>query len=363
MYETIAYYILVITKMQYCFKLCWSFLFLLFFEMTRPVQSGDVTLLDGNNDDLDCTNGTKLTGYVCLPNDYHKEISPKVENEHIVRINSSMYLRNIREINSIDKSMTVDITLSLYWVDTRIRKKFTKYNMNVLAGGKAGTMVLPIKKIDYIWIPDLYIFDMAYFESYKVNSPTDSISILYNYYWSVSNYNQEYTMNNTVLQYVLDARIKIYCFKFSFERFPLEENTCTFVLGTAITKANFAWTVDNDDWRYDSVDRNEVVNGYKINSIHWINKLPKHVNQYYAGTGRAIGFEVSMTRQFMPYLIQYYIPCIAIVFLTQISFIIPLTAIPGRIALLVTEFLTLTNIFIHQQVLPKIKYNFNINTI
>ena len=239
--------------------------------MTRPVQSGDVTLLDGNNDDLDCTNGTKLTGYVCLPNDYHKEISPNVENEHIVRINSSMYLRNIREINAIDKSMTVDITLSLYWVDNRIQKKFTNYNMNILACGRAGTMVLPIKKLDYIWIPDLYIFDMAYFESYKVNSPTDIISILYNYYWSVSNYNKEYTKNNTVLQYVLDARIKIYGFKFSFEKFPLEENTCTFVLGTAISKSNFAWTADDDDWRYDSVDRNEIVNGYKINNIHWIN--------------------------------------------------------------------------------------------
>ena len=179
----------------------------------KPVESGDGNALLTDNIGIDCINGTKLTGYICLPDDYHKEISPKVENEHIVRINSSMYLRNIREINSIDKSMTVDITLSLYWVDNRIRKKFTNHNMNVFAGGKAGAMVLPIKKLDYIWIPDLYIFDMAYFESYRVNSPTDSISILYNYYWSVSSYNKEYTINNTVLQYVLDARIKIYCFK------------------------------------------------------------------------------------------------------------------------------------------------------
>ena len=33
-----------------------------------------------------------------------------------------------------------------------------------------------------------------------------------------------------------------------------------------------------------------------------------------------------------------------------ISFIIPLSSIPGRVALVVTQFLTLTNIFIHSTV-------------
>ena len=43
-------------------------------------------------------------------------------------------------------------------------------------------------------------------------------------------------------------------------------------------------------------------------------------------------------------------PCIAIVIATSFSFIIPLSAIPGRVALIVTQFLTLTNIFINQMV-------------
>ena len=40
----------------------------------------------------------------------------------------------------------------------------------------------------------------------------------------------------------------------------------------------------------------------------------------------------------------------AIVVVSFISFLVPLTAIPGRIALVVTQFLTLTNMFIHQMV-------------
>ena len=53
---------------------------------------------------------------------------------------------------------------------------------------------------------------------------------------------------------------------------------------------------------------------------------------------------------FQPFLYMYYLPCMAIVLVSQISFIIPLSSIPGRVALVVTQFLTLTNIFIHQTV-------------
>ena len=339
--------------MQIYKKSSGSFLFLFIWWM-KFAAAIDKNILGNDKSELDCIDGTKITGFVCLPKDYQREISPKAENQRIAYINSSIWLKNIREIDVVDKTMTLDISLSFYWIDNRIQKKFTKYNMEDI--GKSGLIALPYEKLDYIWKPDLYIFDMKYFESYKVNTPVDSISILYNYYWDVSDYHREYTINNTVIQYILDARAKVYCFKLSFKRFPMEENTCTFVLGTALTRADFSWTKDNDEWRYHSVDQDELVNGYKITNISWINKSPRHVNENYSGMGKAIGFKVFVTRQLMSFVVQYYIPCVAIVFLTQISFIIPLSAIPGRVALLVTEFLTLTNIFIHQQVIPNVVF-------
>ena len=69
----------------------------------------------------------------------------------------------------------------------------------------------------------------------------------------------------------------------------------------------------------------------------------------------SIGFETILERAVEPYFYQYYIPSMAIVFVSQISFIIPLNAIPGRVALIATQLLTLVNIFIHQIVS---KYNF-----
>ena len=65
---------------------------------------------------------------------------------------------------------------------------------------------------------------------------------------------------------------------------------------------------------------------------------------------KEVGFNITMKRVQQPYLLKYYLPCVAIVVVTQISFYIPPDAIPGRVALLVTQFLTLTTLFISEQV-------------
>ena len=62
------------------------------------------------------------------------------------------------------------------------------------------------------------------------------------------------------------------------------------------------------------------------------------------------GLHIRLQRLVRPYVYQYFLPCISIVLVSFISFVVPLTAIPGRVALVVTQCLTLTNIFIYQRV-------------
>ena len=69
------------------------------------------------------------------------------------------------------------------------------------------------------------------------------------------------------------------------------------------------------------------------------------------GSNNRVGMEITMQRLTTSFFLKYYIPCVAIVLVSEIGFIIPLTAIPGRVALLVTQFLTLTNIFINSMVM------------
>ena len=64
-----------------------------------------------------------------------------------------------------------------------------------------------------------------------------------------------------------------------------------------------------------------------------------------------IGIDFSLKSNINKYLFQYYLPSAIIVIVSQTSFFILLSAIPGRICLVVTQFLALTNIFINEQVI------------
>ena len=57
------------------------------------------------------------------------------------------------------------------------------------------------------------------------------------------------------------------------------------------------------------------------------------------------GFEMVLHRYVSTYIITYYLPSGLFVIVSWISFLIPMDVIPGRMALLVTLFLVLVNIF------------------
>lgn len=57
------------------------------------------------------------------------------------------------------------------------------------------------------------------------------------------------------------------------------------------------------------------------------------------------GFEMILQRHVSHYIINYYLPAGLFVVVSWISFLVPADIIPGRMALLVTLFLVLVNIF------------------
>ena len=268
---------------------------------------------DDRSTEINCENGTKITPFVCLLHFYEKGVSPKSVGQSLVQINSYLDIRNIREINVIERYMSFDIRLSFNWVDNRVVKKFANENVEMWEGTEsAGAIVLPTESLKEFWLPDLYIFNLKKIESSKIMPSTNSLSILYNYYWEPDDYYTEYTKNNTVMEYNLERSVTVYCLDFDFNRYPFEENICTFLLHSD-NPADFILLDDN------SISGNnlrKLVNGYSITDITWINKSPEKVNQDwdFLSLGNAVGFTVSMKRKITPFIIQYYIPSAFLIF-------------------------------------------------
>ena len=135
-----------------------------------------------------------------------------------------------------------------------------------------------------------------------------------------------------------EARATVFC-DFNYFRYPMDTQTCDFVMSSAypfpdivifkLESSEFGTTFNNsntDDFILD-ITFNDIVNGFS-----------------------GISFVLRLERCLLPYMMKYYLPCMAMVIVSFISFLLALNSIPARVALLVNVFLTLTNILIAQQV-------------
>ena len=302
---------------------CWTTVVVFAHLLTQIVSElakEDESLFIQKN--VKCPGGMLLSSTICLPNGYRKGELPTVP----VEINTAIEVNNIREID--DKKMTVSLEFhpQLVWADNRISTNFTE------AEKKSGK-VLNNVNLENIWKPDLLIENLCEF---KLHSVLEDLSGL-----AIGNGLALGLKNETVIWYEFSAKAVIYC-NFDFIRYPMDEQLCNFTIGTTYPASgtiifkfhtssvfNFGKDVQNTD-DFDLEIQN--VNGNMDNNTKF-------------------GFTIKMSRRLQPFIMECYLPCIAIVIVSQISFLIPLDAVPGRVALLVTQFLTLTNICIYQQVI------------
>lgn len=86
-----------------------------------------------------------------------------------------------------------------------------------------------------------------------------------------------------------------------------------------------------------------------LDYIAEIEELPDSEKIYeYAGSNQRFsitGFRIVLKRHYSKYLFIYYLPSTLFVITSWVSFLIPPEVVPGRMALLVTLFLVLINIF------------------
>ena len=217
------------------------------------------------------------------------------------------------------------------WQDERIISDFSSLS-------SSSTRLAP-SDVDKIWHPNLgtYTHDLQDWKS------------LYDPYWyeivglqdGPTLRNWEVMPNISSLFAIKGWRATLFC-QFDFSHFPLDTQSCVFRQTLPPEHMCFLWEPENTgQW-------NHVASGYKVNVIQ-TGSFIEYNNTVQNGSYEC-GFNLTLDRILQPYLLQYYFPSMAIVIVSQISLIIPLSAIPGRVALIATQFLTLTNIFIHQMV-------------
>ena len=192
---------------------------------------------------------------------------------------------------------------------------------------------ISLNMVDQLWTPDFYVYNLSDHKAFK-----DSILITRIRTWTENPFNE----NETMVEYKMEGKAMVYC-DFYLPRYPMDVQKCLFRFGSQANDVGFVLFDDENKFhhraRYEAVAFEVVITFVDDN-------IDNQTVEY-----EPIGFDIKMERVIGPFIFKYYLPCFAIVTASSISFIIPLTAIPGRVALMVTQFLTLTNLFIYQMVL------------
>ena len=244
----------------------------------------------------------------------------------------------IRDINEQSSYITLDIGFTMSWMDKHIFTHNPFHIYNLVVKGDDGFEIYP-GATSSIWIPNLPISNLSDYKAFHESIHMSSIHILRTNYLD-----GKFCIRGPMLSYKLEAKISFYC-DFDLSNYPLDVSVCSLRIGGESSNIAFKWSMDA------KMRPNAT---FSISEFIATVSMAEDKADYQ--TRAKIGLDIKITRLLKPFVLKYYIPCIAIVIMSQLSFIIPLESLPARVGLVVTQFLTLISLFI-QQMVNKLYHN------
>ena len=227
--------------------------------------------------------------------------------------------------------MSIDMTLAMKWWDPNVKFKPMPY-LN-----KSQEIFLSPSAVEKIWTPDLVVKDRTDLKIRNEWISMISAKVLVSSDTKKFGYKSSSRPN---VEVIYQIKSSVYC-SFDHAKYPMDRQECNVTLGSNSYGAIFLLDESNQD--YVTQRNTYTTSNFLISSSIFDNGQHKSGNN-------TIGVSVVLTHGVTPYFFKYYIPSMAIVTISMMGFTMPLTALPERVALLVTQFLTLTELFIHEMV-------------
>ena len=248
-----------------------------------------------------------------LGEDYRKQDLPP--SNGLVQIESVINLRNILDVDDKKQKISVEITLRLYWNDSRI-EPVQKY----LSGSDSSGRYIPLAPSsgECFWMPDVFI-DQAI----TLRTPT--------YYTKPASLR---IYQSRMLRYSKRINFDVAC-NMKFHRFPVDHQYCI------IRFESFDFTQNQlkISWR----PMKEMIINPNISLAQFKYKisLTTYETVYYEQDFPGIIVEIHLHREIFYHLFRSYFPSIMFVGISWLSLFLPPEYVPGRTMMFMTALLSL----------------------
>ena len=267
-----------------------------------------------------CSNdGFYLGQGICLEADYSKGDAP---NQTETAVHYWFKYIRVRDISDGQKTLAFEYMLSLIWFDHRIKTNFSNHMeekdiRQSLASQRIWKPMPNIKRItDKKDLTDSIDVKKFSFSSKDTNN-TDAIKVHLKF----------------------SGRMTVFCNDWKLEKYPLDRQTCPIEFYHPGPSAV--------NYIIDPQNKSDLF----VNTWHIAAGFDIMINFVDSSKNNAIKINIQMQRLFQPFFFKFYLPSILIVCISGTGFLFPLTVLPGRMTLAVTQFLTLANLFIYQMVI------------
>ena len=268
---------------------------------------------------------------VCVEEGYQRHFVPE---KGITKVYSTIEYQEIRAVDAKKQTVSMDFTLTLKWLDPHIRT--TEEQL------KNEEILLSPTSIEMIWTPDLYIWNST---SSHIDERDSMISskILSsderNEFEKMIGGKDQHSRTGIEMRYAI--KTTVFC-KFEHSAYPMDEQRCEITFGSSSSGAIF---VLNETHRQQHPSNAYEAANFDLSISFWDGENGLANNN--------VAIKIDMKRITTSFILKYYIPCIAIVLVSIIGIIIPVSSTMdnGRVALLVTLLLTLINLFIYHMVI------------
>ncbi len=296
----------------------------LFIECYPTVQSAK---LGG----FSCDHPSTANMLSCLPTGYSKFDLPITTGT--MRIDITIDIDEVLRINDKDYSITFSSYFNVKWWDQRISldpefgREQAGPGVNVTNNGN---ILVPINLefVKDLWLPNIFIYNL---KTYKVIDVLTKLAGL----WIGADKSVLYSQA-THITFICPMR---------FDKFPLDIQACKFQVGSySYDDSKMVFITERAGYLAPKTE-NSIALDYDIEIRTLREEDQVFLGDASIGNFSLAGFEMVLHRYVSTYIITYYLPSGLFVIVSWISFLIPMDVIPGRMALLVTLFLVLVNIF------------------
>jgi len=262
-----------------------------------------------------CTADNMGSHPFCFPPDYNKDLIPPV-NESL-HIHVETYIFEVSKIDDQALTMTFELYMDLMWEESRII-----INETSPGWGPSGTFMGSTNFVPQMWLPDIQIYMCKQFRKRQIVTDVAGLIIF----------------KNRKVLYTVSTEVIIAC-PMKFAAYPLDHQTCKFLVGSYIHDAD--QIIFTGSFGHDIANQRAQQYELEAEELDYNDTFIFHANRTFSQTG----FQVQLRRRRTPVLLQVYLTTGLFVIVSWISFIVPPEVVPGRMALLVTLFLVLVNIF------------------